>query len=300
MSDPFPPDDPGSPRLRIFDSHVHAWARWPYEPAVPDPSTRGSVEQLLWEMDRNGVDEAALVCASIGDNPDNLAYGAAAAASSGRLHLFADLDCPWSSTYHTKGAAGRLARLVDAYPLAGATHYVTPDNDGWLRSPEADAMVGVAEERGLLLSLALTPAWHSDLRVLAARHPGVVIVCHHLAGLRGIDIPTSRERDAVVASAELPNIWVKASGFHYSSARSWDHPWPDALAVLEVLVEHFGTSRLCWGSDYPASIPFCTYRQSLEAVRTHARFLEPAGTAAILGGNLAWLVARGGLAGAGR
>ena len=26
----------------IIDSHCHAWARWPYDPPVPDPESKGA------------------------------------------------------------------------------------------------------------------------------------------------------------------------------------------------------------------------------------------------------------------
>ena len=55
----------------IIDSHTHAWEFWPYEPPVPDHGSRGRPEQLLWEMDRNGVDQSVLVCARIDYNPGN-------------------------------------------------------------------------------------------------------------------------------------------------------------------------------------------------------------------------------------
>ena len=42
----------------IIDSHCHAWTTWPYDATVPDPDSRGRIEQLLFEMDRNGVDRA--------------------------------------------------------------------------------------------------------------------------------------------------------------------------------------------------------------------------------------------------
>ena len=58
----------------IVDSHCHAWRYWPYQPPVPDPTSRGMVEQLLFEMDRNGVDRAVVVCARIDHNPDNNDY----------------------------------------------------------------------------------------------------------------------------------------------------------------------------------------------------------------------------------
>ena len=69
----------------ILDSHTHAWDRWPYDPPVPDPESRGRVEQLLWEMDRNGVDQAIVVCARIDHNPDDNDYIAECVHESGQL-----------------------------------------------------------------------------------------------------------------------------------------------------------------------------------------------------------------------
>ncbi len=90
----------------VIDSHCHAWERWPYEPPVPDPEERGRVDQLLFEMDGNGVDRALIVCAQIDHNPENNRYVAGAVENdSDRLYQVADLDSFWSSTYHRPGAA---------------------------------------------------------------------------------------------------------------------------------------------------------------------------------------------------
>src|SRR3954454_3600945 len=117
--------------LMIVDSHCHAWRYWPYEPPVPDPTSRGTVEQLLWEMDQNGVDKAVVICARIEHNPDNNDYVAYAARRfPDRLYQFADVDCRWSETYHQPGAADRLADAVHQYGLRGFTHYFDPQDDG--------------------------------------------------------------------------------------------------------------------------------------------------------------------------
>ena len=83
----------------IIDSHCHAWTRWPYQPPVPDDEQRGRVEQLLHEMDINGVDQAMIVCAQIDHNPANNDYiGQLVAKHPERLHQLADVDCSWSAT----------------------------------------------------------------------------------------------------------------------------------------------------------------------------------------------------------
>ena len=282
--------------VEILDSHCHAWRRWPYPPLVPDEDTRGTIGQLLYEMDVNGVSQAAVVCAAIDNNPDNVAYVAFASdRHQQRFHVVADLDCPWSEHYHRPGAAERLRALADRYQLAGFTHYVYQDNDGWLASDEAEAVFAVAEQRGLLVSLAAGPAWQGDLRAIARRHQSVPVLCHHLAGLRTVtalgatpmaatEYATALEE--VLASAGVENIFVKVSGFHYASAEGWDHPWGEAVELFRQIFETFGPQRLCWGSDFPASKRYCTYRQSLEVVRTHSPFLSDEDRRMILGGTL--------------
>jgi L-fuconolactonase len=281
---------------QILDSHCHAWRRWPYSPLVPDEDARGTIGQLLYEMDINGVSEAAVVCAAIDNNPDNVAYVAFAQERYyGRFHVVADLDCVWSEHYHRPGSADRLRALADRYPLVGFTHYVYEDNDGWLESEEAESVFAVAEQRGLFVSLAAGPSWQADLRSIARRHPSVPVLCHHLAGLRTVaalggtstaGAVYSAALEGVLASAGVENIFVKVSGFHYASAEGWDHPWGAAVEIFKQLFDSFGPRRLCWGSDFPASKRYCTYRQSLEVVRSHSPFLGDDDRRLILGDNL--------------
>jgi predicted TIM-barrel fold metal-dependent hydrolase len=282
----------------ILDCHCHAWHRWPYLPAVPDEDTRGSVELLLYEMDQNGVEQAAVVCAAIDHNANNVDYvSRAREAHPQRLHVVADLDCTWHDTYHAPGAAHRLRTLDDAHELVGFTHYAAEHNDGWLRSDEAAAVFAVAEERRLIVSFGAPPVWQADLRALAARHPNVPVLCHALGVFRaaeGLDSPGLAE---VLASAAVPNILLKVSGLHYVSARAWDYPWPDALAALERIHDAYGPTRLCWGSDFPAATRYTTFRQTLEVVRSHCPFFSPADLRLILGENLRRLLAGGRAAG---
>src|SRR5271165_3058120 len=150
--------------------------RWPYQPSVPDELSRATADQLIFEMDANGVAQAAIVCASIDKNGDNLEYVAdACRRHRDRLQMVADLDCIWSDTYHVPGSAARLSALYDRYPLAGLTHYLGNSNDGWLRTDEADAVFALASERGLIVHLGADPCWQEDLRSVASRHPSVPV-----------------------------------------------------------------------------------------------------------------------------
>jgi predicted TIM-barrel fold metal-dependent hydrolase len=270
----------------IIDCHTHAWEYWPYEPAVPDHHSRGRVEQLLWEMDRHGVDRAVLVCARIDHNPGNNEYGAECVRQyPDRLVQFADVDCSWADTYHAPGAAGRLAAAASSYRLKGYTHYLR-DDCAWFASAEGLRFFETTAELGLIASLALGPAWQPALRVLARRFPSVPFLCHHLAGARAGEAPPHAGMEEILRSAEVPNIHIKLSGFHYASQVSWDYPYSDTLAVVRRLYEHYGAERLCWASDYPPVLGHMTYQQSLEVVRTHCSFIPAGDLERILGGNM--------------
>lgn len=119
------------------------------------------------------------------------------------------------------------------------------------------------------------------------------MLCHHLGGVRASSDLSTVGLGEVIASAAVPNLFVKASGFHYSSERSWDYPWADALAVLRRIYDAYGSARLCWGSDFPASAPDCTYRQSLEVLRLHCPFLSSHDLELMLGKTLSGLLATG-------
>ena len=122
----------------ITDAHCHVWEKWPYTPAVPDPTSRASIEQLLFEMDSNGVDNAVIICARIGDNPRNVDYAVDAAARyPGRLVVFPDLECKWSADFRAAGAVDRLQTSLERWDFVGFTMYLDESEDGsWLTSAE--------------------------------------------------------------------------------------------------------------------------------------------------------------------
>jgi predicted TIM-barrel fold metal-dependent hydrolase len=278
----------------IIDSHCHAWAHWPYEPPVPDAESRGRIEQLLHEMEANGVNKAVVICAQIAHNPDNNAYVAGEAESCpSRLYPFADVDSHWSPTYRQPGAAERLRQIADRWPIAGFTHYLSDDEDGsWLYSDEGMAFFQVAESQGLIASIACRPHHQPAIRQVAERHPSVPILIHHLGLVPGSEGPPHTALKQVLASARCPNIHIKLSGFAYAAQTKWDYPYSDAQWVVRAEYEHYGPYRMCWGSDYPVVRRFMTYRQALEAFRAHCTFVPAADKEWILGKTLDKLLAR--------
>ncbi len=277
----------------IIDSHCHAWTTWPYDTSVPDPQHRGTIERLLFEMDREGVDRAVLICARIDHNPANNEYVFEAARRwPDRIVQFPDIDSAWSPEYHTPGAADRLRAAIDRWGIVGFTHYVNTENDGWLTSDEGMAFFSLAAEAGLIASIAATGAWMADIRAVGAAFPTMPILLHHQGMARATAGPDSEDLREVLACAGVPSISVKASGFYYGSAAPAEYPYQDQLALFRRIVAAFGPRRLTWGSDYPVcSWVACTFRQALDVVRIHcADVLSPDDLAWVMGDTMGTLL----------
>ena len=276
----------------IIDSHCHAWTRWPYQPPVPDDEHRAKIEQLINEMDLNGVDQAAVVCAQIDHNPENNAYVAQQVTRfPTRLHQIADLDSEWSPTYHQPGSADRLKKMVDQWPIKGFTHYLNPKDDGaWLYSEEGQKVFQVAADHKLLVSISSEPHHQPAIRKIAEMFPSVPVLCHHMGWVKVDEPPPKEELKQVLESAKVPNIYIKLSGFSYATKINWDYPYTDTHDIVRAEYEHFGAHRMCWGSDYPVVRFFMTYKQALEAFRHHCTFISDTDKELILGNTLANLL----------
>lgn len=277
----------------ILDAHCHAWQHWPYQPAVPDPLVRAGAERLLWEMDQAGVAQAVLIAAAIDHNPDNNRYTAACAqASNGRMLAFPAVDCRWEPTHHTPGADERLRAVARRFLPAGFTHYLHEDGDpSWLLSPDGLAFFAAANALQLIVSLACGPRQMPAVAALAAQFPDTPFLIHHLGRVK-VEPFNDEGLQALLNAAATPNIHVKLSGFGYALADGWNFPCAPTQPLVKALYERFGASRLCWGSDYPVSQRYMTYRQTLEIVRTHCLFIPDGDMQLVLGGTLKSLLER--------
>ena len=247
-------------------------------------------------MDTHEVSKAAVVCARIGNgaggegfaNEDNNKYVAAYARKfPDRLTAWVDVDCMWRSEHHIPGAAARLREEIEKYHAPGFTHYVKNENDGWFRSDEGFTFFATAAELGVVASLAVSPRWLKDLRIIALENPTLPILLHHMvlpektsAGYLQIDI------EEIIGCADVPNIGIKISGFHYNNRNMMEFPYSDSQMLFKRIYEAYGAHRLFWGSDFPASRDKITYSQSIEVVRRHSPFIPENEMAKIMGENL--------------
>ena len=271
----------------IFDGHCHIWENWPYQPPPPDVASRARAEQLLYEMDANGVECAIVICARLGDNAGNVDYAfEAARRHRGRLIVFPDLECKWAADYRTPGARDRLADALGRWQFAGFTMYLDEAEDGsWLNSDEGLAFFALAAERKLIASLSVMPHQAPAVIALAVAFPALPILLHHFAFLGPRSAATANGLALVLAAARCPNISIKYSGMGNVAAPEQDYPYPDLADIPRQLAAAFGPTRVIWGSDYPVSRRHMTYRQTIRLLERHGPF-QTDDLPLVFGGNL--------------
>ena len=271
----------------LIDSHCHAWEHWPYQPPVPDSLTRGSFDQLIFEMDSNGVDRALIVCAEIEGNPANNQYVYDQVKEHHKRFSFViDVDSFWKESYHQSGAAQRLQDGITRWQPAGFTHYIadTAEDGSWLNSHDGLEMFELAQEHNLIASIHCRPQHQIHIRELAKRFPRTSILIHHMGHPKSLEPEGLSE---ILATAKYGNVYVKVSGFYNSTTQAtWDFPLADVQPIVHALYQRFGVERLLWGSDYPVCRRFHTHRQSIEILRHHCKFIQSSDMDSIMGGNL--------------
>jgi predicted TIM-barrel fold metal-dependent hydrolase len=268
------------------------WERWPYKPPVPDPDTRARAEQLLFEMDANGVERAVVICASIGDNQHNAEYAMEAAhRHAGRLTVFPDLECRWAATYRTPGAAERLNTALARWDFPGFTLYLDEAEDGgWLNGQEGVAFFSLADERRLIASISILPHQAPAVGTLAGRHPAMPLLLHHYGFLGPRTAGTAHAKELVTALAVRPNVFIKMSGMGNVASPEDEYPYSHLASIAQSLRAAFGPSRLVWGSDFPVSRRHMTYKQSLAVTTRHGPFEGGQDLASVMGGTMARLL----------
>ena len=162
-----------------------------------------------------------------------------AMAHPDRITAAGDVDCVWRPEHHTAGASDRLLAEVDRTGAIGFTHYVAPENYGWLCSDDAATFFRTAADAGLVAALGISAPWFDDLRVIATANPSMPILIHHMS------LPASLAAlDALLALADLPNIGVKISGFDAIATNNWEYPYPASQHIFRETARAFGTRRL--------------------------------------------------------
>jgi predicted TIM-barrel fold metal-dependent hydrolase len=233
----------------IVDTHVHVWEidppRYPIGPTAPGwkslPDEPGTADELIADMDANGVQWAVLVQTS------------------------------WS-TWDNGYIADSVERFPDRFIGHGLIDPLDPDNASvaryWMKErglagfrfhpmyyPEQKVLLGAEngplwEELSALDAVVQFHTFANDadqIAAIAARFPTMRLIIDHM-GYPRVDEPMSAFTP-VVELSRFENIVFKLSDVKGRSKEEF--PFRDVHPFIKALLDAFGVQRTIWGTGYP-------------------------------------------------
>jgi L-fuconolactonase len=240
----------------IIDIHPHIIStdtvRYPITPlggTRSDWSRERSVtlEQMVSAMDQAGVDKAAMVHSSTtyGFACDYVADAVTAypARLTGVFSVnVLEPDAPQKMRYwYSKGLTGM--RIFSR----GSTM-----KEPWLAldDPRIRPCFECAAELGISVATNVTVAVFSQLEAVLKQFPKVSLILDHLGGADFADGVPYNAATPLWRLARYPDLYLKIASHNYSESRK-GKATPETL--FPKTVAEFGSDRMAWGSNYPAS-----------------------------------------------
>lgn len=242
--------------MNIVDTHSHVistdTARYPRAPIGGHQSDWSrarpvSAETMIAAMDRAGIAKSALVQASTCYGHDNSLVVDSVAAHPDRFagvfsaDILAPEACDTIAFWLSKGMTG--IRLF-------TTGSSMPGQAEWLDDPRSDAAWRYAEMHNLTVCLQMTPKAIPQLAGIITRFPRLKVLLDHCARSTFDDGPPYSGAAPLWGLASHRNVYLKLTPRVFLGSRS-GNATPESL--FGKLVGEFGSSRLAWGSNYPAS-----------------------------------------------
>ncbi|NOY40496.1 MAG: amidohydrolase family protein [Planctomycetes bacterium] len=163
----------------------------------------------------------------------------------------------------------QLDELGDSRKFVGVRHQVhdEPDPD-WLARADVQHGLGEMARRSLTYDLLIRPQ-HLEVSLrVAQKFPELRFVIDHIAKPEIAKHGWDDWATGIAALAACPNVACKLSGM--ITEADWTHWQPTDLApYIQHLLEHFGTDRVMFGSDWPVCLLAGTYDQVVDALATN-------------------------------
>ena len=275
----------------IVDTHVHVWEidppRYPVGPTAPnwtsEPDEPGTAEELLEDMDANGVDRSVLVQTSW-STWDN-GYIADSTARFPDRFIGHGLIDPQDEA----GNAETARYWMEERGLAGFRfHPMYYPEEEVLTTDGNRAMWEVLAARDAVIQFHTSPPFAGQIAEIARRHPHMKLLIDHMGYPRLEEGPEPWA--PIVALAKLPNLFVKVSDVKGRSLTR-EFPFADTHPYVRALVDAFGAERCLWGTGYPGAHRtrhgWLSLGEELRLVREGFDFLTGAQRDRILGGTAA-------------
>jgi len=229
--------DPGRHPLAPLGGVQSAWSR-------ERPASFG---KLISEMDRAGIDKAAIVQASTAYGHDNGYVAEAIAAHPARFTGVFSVDV-------LAADAVDKMRYWLGRGFGGMRLFTTgstmPGQATWFDDPRTFPAWSFAGEAGIPVCMQMTSDGFAALRALMDRFPNVRIILDHCARPHLIDGPPFAADAGLFGFADSPNVFLKVTPLNFAP-QTWGKATPRSF--LGKLLGAFGAARLAFGSNFPAT-----------------------------------------------
>lgn len=275
----------------IVDTHVHVWEidppRYPIGPTAPGwkslPDEPGTADELIADMDANGVQWSVLVQTS------------------------------WS-TWDNGYIADSVARFPDRFIGHGLIDPLDPNNAEvaryWMKErglagfrfhpmyyPDQKVLLR-RENEALWEELAALDAviqFHTaakdadQIAAIATRYPKMRLIIDHM-GYPNVEEPMSAFMP-IIELARYENVFFKLSDVKGRSKEEF--PYRDVHPFIRALLDAFGTQRTVWGTGYPGhhrtKHNWLPLADEIRLIREGLPFVSASDAEQILGGTAAAL-----------
>ncbi len=235
----------------IIDTHVHVWEMPPIAPIGPTaptwsalPDEAGSADQLLEDMDANGVDAAILVQTSW-STWDNSYVANAANKNRARFRSIGLIDPLDPQNF----VAARY--WMDEHGMSGFRFHPDyyPDAEIIGRGCNT-ALLKEIEARQGVVKVHNRVGNFQQLRDAATLFPGITwIIDHMMYPEPQMTFNDWREYQPVLSLATIPNVYLKISDVHNRSRQGF--PYSDMHEAVKRAIDAFRIERCMWGTGYP-------------------------------------------------
>lgn len=206
-----------------------------------------TIDQYIAEMDAAGVQKAAIVQASTCYGYDNSYLADSIAKYPGRLTAVGSVDLTQEDA--PEKIRGWLKRGVTGLRLftGGSTKAFDPSS---LDDPRSFPAWELCSEAGISMCLQTDPAGLAQVAGLAKRFPKAKILLDHLGRPDTTDGAPYKKASSLFGLQPFENIYFKLTPRSIAESRS-GQATPETF--FPRLVEVFGSHRIAWGSNFPAT-----------------------------------------------
>ena len=206
-----------------------------------------TIDGLVAAMDQAGVEKAAIVQSSTCYGYDNSYLVDSIARYPGRFTAVGSVDvlqpdAPERIQYWVKRGVNGLRLFT-----GGSTAAFDPST---LDDPRSFPTWDLCGQLGLSMCIQTDPTGLARVAGLAKRFPQVRIVLDHLGRPDVTDGPSYERASSLFGLAPLDNIFLKLTPRIFGDVQRGQ---ASAETFFSRLVGVFGSNRLAWGSNFPAS-----------------------------------------------